>query len=89
MTFPFMDDPVPPGHGESLREAPEGPRTYEVVLRIGDEKPDVVGKWNDLDVAFKEADKERDAVRGLGYIDFFVGVRDENEPERWLEPGVE
>lgn len=86
MTFPFQTDPVPPGHGEPSRDMPLGERTYDVIVVLGDGVERVDSSWGDADKALEERDRVRADLKASNYHDFFVGVSDQDDPERgWLE----
>ena len=61
-------------------------KTYQVVVVFPDGNPEVASYWGNLDQAFAEATKLR-AQLAVGGGQFFVGVVDEDDPERgWLQP---
>lgn len=86
MTHPFVDDPVPPGHGEPSRDMPLGDHTYEVMVTLGDGVPRLENRWGDVDMALTERDRLRKELKEKGYHSFHVGVIDQDDPERgWLD----
>lgn len=88
MTFPFMEDPVPPGHGESQRvlDAIASTPEYSVIVVLGDGIPQVEKRFGDLGKALEYREKVRGELKEQGYNFFFVGVMDEDNVEAgWLE----
>lgn len=84
MTYPFMEDPVPPGHGESLR-VEERDRVYSLIVVLGDGNPEVEERFTRLDKAVERRGAVRAQLRAQGYNFFFVGIMDEDDPESgWL-----
>lgn len=86
MTYPFMDDPVPPGHGETGAVAEAG-RTYRVVVTLADGVSNREKGFGDPTKAFEEADRARAELVLANYRTFHVGVIDDDDPERgYLSP---
>lgn len=88
MTYPFMEDPVPPGHGEPtwVLDAVAATPEYSVVVVLGDGVPRVEARYGRLENALARREKVRGELKAANYNFFFVGVMDEDDPERgWLE----
>ncbi len=87
MTYPFMDDPVPPGHGERVADVFDAaPPSYGVVVVLQDGNPKVEKRFERLDKALAYREKVRAELKAANHHFFFVGVCDEDDPERgWLE----
>lgn len=86
MNYP-MTDPVPPGHGEPMRggAGTQNP-SYGVVVVLGDGVPNTESRWPRLNEALDERDHVKAELQVAGYTRFFVGVQDDDDPERgWLD----
>jgi hypothetical protein len=92
MSYPFMDDPIPPGHGESQHsldatmDAIEKTPQYSVIVVLGDGVPTVEKRFADLGEALEYRTKVAQELKDANYRFSFCGVMDEDDPERgWLE----